>query len=944
MRISEEVAQILDTVFVFVKDSRFEFVTPELVLYVICKNKIFARAFENCGGRVKELGNSLKAYMDEYMESGAQDLEYVPKLSQGAEAMLAYAWESACNSGRTVVELSHIIHAMYALEESYAVYYMRMQGVEHARLLQEMIVVREELAFAAARKKLKDMAGQGRRRTKGSKTTRRSADDAQKSTETATDESCDTGKYGNAEVFDDADKSGGAGKSGDTRKSSGAGKSGDAGKSSNARKFGDVRKSVDADGANDARKSDDARKSVDKDESNGAGESGNAGKSGDVDESSNAGKSGDVDVSDYSDESDDPNRSDNTDLFDDADEFDDVDRFDDMDRSDETGGYDDIDGYGDADEYGYDDASEQDALWQQFAVCLNDDLEGRNPLIGREEELERTMQILCRKEKNNPLHIGEPGVGKTAIVYGLARLLNEDRVPEPLLGAQIFSLDLGSLLAGTQYRGDFEKRFQNVMDSISREDHPIIYIDEIHNIVGAGAVNGGSFDVSNMLKPYLAAGHIRFIGATTYEEYKKHFEKNKSLVRRFQNIDIKEPQVSDAVQILEGLKKNYEQFHGVIYEEGVLEYAVQMSAKYMNERFLPDKAIDLMDEAGAYRRMYPLETAEGAPQPVGRDLMDEILSKTCHIPKQAVENDEMKTLASLEGRLKKLVFGQDEAVSQVVNAVKFQRAGLLEENKPLASLLFAGPTGVGKTEIARCLAKELGIRLIRFDMSEYEEKHAVAKLIGAPAGYVGYEEGGLLTEEIRKNPHAVLLLDEIEKAHEDIYNVLLQVMDYATLTDNQGRKADFRNVILIMTSNAGANRIGKPGIGFEGEAAKADVILEEVKHIFQPEFRNRLNKIVTFNRLDQHMAAQIVQKKLGELSEMLARKHVEFSADEPAKSLIMKKGISAEFGAREIGRVIQSEIKTLLVDEILFGSLKEGGSCRLTAADEKFTVAFRFEK
>ena len=560
-------------------------------------------------------------------------------------------------------------------------------------------------------------------------------------------------------------------------------------------------------------------------------------------------------------------------------------------------------------------------FWKQYAVCLNDEAEKRGPLIGRQEELQRTIQILCRKEKNNPLHLGEPGVGKTAITYGLARLLSEGQVPKPLIGAKIFSLDLGSLLAGTQYRGDFEKRFKKVMDSISKEENPIIYIDEIHNIVGAGAVNGGSFDVSNMLKPYLAAGHVRFIGATTYEEYKKHFEKNKSLVRRFQNIEIKEPDIKETVQILEGLKKSYEEFHGVIYEKGVLEYAAEMSAKYINERYLPDKAIDLMDEAGAYRRMHPLEKKK---QSVNKGLIDEILSKICHIPKQTVEKDEIKNLATLEVRLKNRVFGQDEAVSQVVNAVKFSRAGLLEEGKPMASLLFVGPTGVGKTEIARSLADELGIRLIRFDMSEYEEKHAVAKLIGAPAGYVGYEEGGLLTEEIRKHPHAVLLLDEIEKAHPDIYNILLQVMDYATLTDNQGRKADFRNVILIMTSNAGASRIGKPGIGFQSQDVQADVILEEVKRIFQPEFRNRLNRTIVFHGMDESMAERIVEKKLKELGCMLQAKGVELSYNEKAKKMVKSKGISTEFGARQIERVIQSEIKPLLVDEILFGALKKG--------------------
>lgn len=573
--------------------------------------------------------------------------------------------------------------------------------------------------------------------------------------------------------------------------------------------------------------------------------------------------------------------------------------------------------------------------WRKFVICLNEESEQGNPLIGREAELERTMQILCRKEKNNPLHIGEPGVGKTAIVYGLARLIEEGKVPEPLKGAKIFSFDLGSLLAGTQYRGDFEKRFREVMEGIEGQKNPIVYIDEIHNIVGAGAVGNGSFDVSNMLKPYLASGQVRFIGATTYEEYKKHFEKSKSLVRRFQNVDIEEPGEKDAVKILQGLKKHYEKFHGVKYGKGVLEYAVQMSSRYINERYLPDKAIDLIDEAGAYRKIHPLDQKT---QSVGKDLIDEILAKTCHIPKQVVEHDEVKQLETLERRLSSRVFSQNEAVGQVVNAVKFSRAGLLEAGKPLASLLFVGPTGVGKTEIARSLADELGIKLIRFDMSEYEEKHAVAKLIGAPAGYVGYEEGGLLTEEIRKNPHAVLLLDEIEKAHSDIYNILLQVMDYATLTDNQGRKADFRNVLLIMTSNAGANQVGKAQIGFGDRSIRSDVIMEEVKKTFQPEFRNRLSRIVVFNGMDDQMAEAVVGKKLRELGGLLEAKKVEFSFSQQAAELLKKKGISQEYGAREIERVIGSEIKPLLVDEILFGRLKRGGSCALHSNEDKFTI------
>ena len=823
MNVSDEVAELFNTIFSMAKGARFELVTPELLLYAVCRNRIFAEAFANCGGEIKELDRELKTYLEDYMEvrSGEEEgAEYMPELSLGMGTLLAYAWESAQSSGKYVVELPHLLYAMYRLEESYAVYYMRRQGVEQADLLQEMTIAYEEAAYEKGRK------GPAGKDKKGRNGTARAEGENKR---------IGTGKQG--------------GRTGTVTETGLEG--------------------MDWEGERNEKRN----------------------------EKRNEGWNG----GEWEEDRTEGNQ----------------DQWEEWEEGQESGD------------------SFLGDFWQQYASCLNDELEEANPLIGREEELERTMQILCRKEKNNPLHIGEPGVGKTAIAYGLARLLRDGRVPEPLAGARIFALDLGSLLAGTQYRGDFEKRFKRVMESLGREEKPIIYMDEIHTIVGAGAVNGGSFDISNMLKPYLAKGHIRFIGATTYEEYKKHFEKSKSLVRRFQNIDIKEPGVEDTVRILKGLKKNYEQFHQVVYEKGVLEYAAEMSAKYVNERYLPDKAIDLMDEAGAYRRLHPLDRKR---QSVDKTLIDEILSKTCHIPKQTVERDETASLATLEKRLQSRVFGQDEAIGQVVNAVKFSRAGLLEEGKPLASLLFVGPTGVGKTEIARSLAEELGIRLLRFDMSEYEEKHAVAKLIGAPAGYVGYEEGGLLTEEIRKHPHAVLLLDEVEKAHPDIYNILLQVMDYATLTDNQGRKADFRNVIIIMTSNAGASRIGKPGIGFQGKDLKADVMMEEVKRVFQPEFRNRLNRIVVFHGMDEKMAERVVGKKLGELAKLLEKKKVEFTADKAARLLVQEKGISAEYGAREIERVIQGEIKPLLVDEILFGRLKKGGKCRLSALDGNFFI------
>ena len=737
MNVTEEVAAIINSSFKMASENRYEYVTPEMVLLAMCSDDNFSIAFRNCGGDIETLSSDLKDYIDKYVEKTELD---EPEMSAGMQIAFAMAQNQAVNSSKSVVELSHLLHAFFNLKESYAVYYMNRQGVDEVTLMEELLDTYED-----------------------------------------TDEPIITDEAGHTE-----------------------------------------------------------------------------------------------------------------------------------------------------------DSKETESV-SEFAPCINDMLDNVNPLIGREEELERTIQILCRKDKNNPLHIGEPGVGKTAITYGLAERINRGEVPAPLKNARIYSLDLGSLLAGTKYRGDFEKRLKKILSKIEKEDNPIIYIDEIHNLLGAGATGEGSFDAANILKPYLAEGKIRFIGATTFEEYKKHFEKSKSLVRRFQNVEIREPGIDESIKILEGLRRKYEKFHGVTYGKGVLEYAVRMSARYINERFLPDKAIDLIDEAGAYRRIHPLEQKK---QTVSKELINEVLSKICRVPVEAAETDELAGLATLENRMLSQVYGQDEAIKQVVNAVKFSKAGMIEETKPLASLLFVGPTGVGKTEIARTLAKELGISLVRFDMSEYEEKHAVAKLVGAPAGYVGYEEGGLLTEEIRKNPHSVLLLDEIEKAHPDVFNVLLQVMDYATLTDNQGRKADFRKVIIIMTSNAGASRLGKSGIGFLAVDGTKDTLMEEVKKVFQPEFRNRLSQIVVFNSMDENMAGLIAEKKLYELSSMLKAKRVELSFTAEAVRLLKTKGISKEYGAREIDRVIRNEVKTLMVDEILFGRLKKGGKCELSVKDEKFTVRF----
>ena len=578
-----------------------------------------------------------------------------------------------------------------------------------------------------------------------------------------------------------------------------------------------------------------------------------------------------------------------------------------------------------------------EAAWRRLVTCMNELYQRHNPLIGREQELTRTIQVLCRRDKNNPLHVGEPGVGKTALVWGLARMIEEGKVPERLKGSRIYQLDIGTLLAGTQYRGDFENRIKQIMDGIQEEsDKNIVYIDEIHTLVGAGATGEGAMDASNMLKPYLEAGTIRFIGSTTYEEYNRHFSRSKGLVRRFQQIDIPEPSPEEAKHILQQLKEQYETFHQVTYDEAALNFAVDASYKFVNDRYLPDKAIDLIDEAGASLEIRG-ERAE--VRNVSKADIADVLAKTCKVDAMALkEDDDNQELETLAPRLLSKIYGQDEAIRQVVESVQLSKAGLLDDNKPLASLLFVGPTGVGKTEVARVLAKELGIELLRFDMSEYTEKHTVAKLIGSPAGYVGYEDGGLLTDAIRKTPNCVLLLDEIEKAHQDIYNILLQVMDYARLTDNKGRKADFRNVILIMTSNAGAQFAAQANIGFTSKVSRGEAMLKQVKKTFKPEFINRLSGTVVFNDMDHEMATLILKKKLGELQEKLTAKQVEMTLSDEAFGLLLNEGFTREYGAREMDRIIAQRLKPLLMREILFGSLKKGGQVTISVKDGQIFI------
>lgn len=587
--------------------------------------------------------------------------------------------------------------------------------------------------------------------------------------------------------------------------------------------------------------------------------------------------------------------------------------------------------FGDEDDFSS--PSHKNDKWKKYVTCINEHLAEKNPLIGRERELDRTIQVLCRKDKNNPLHIGEPGVGKTALVYGVARRIEEGKVPDRLKGCNIYQLDMGTLLAGTRFRGDMEQRLKQIMEGVTSEAHCIIYLDEIHNIVGAGKGAEGGSDVSDLLKPYLDDDRIRVIGATTYTEYNKNFTRSVGMIRRFQTIDVEEPSIDEAIHILKSLKPIYEKYHHVKYDAAAIEYAVTSSAKFITDRFLPDKAIDIIDEAGAQAEM------EGKKyKKIGKKQIAEVLAKVAKIDALAIKQDDNKNLASLESRMKDVIYGQDRAIQTVVEAVQLSKAGLTDENKPLASLLFVGPTGVGKTEVAKMLAQELGVKLVRFDMSEYVEKHTVAKLIGAPAGYVGYDDGGLLTDAVRKSPDCVLLLDEIEKAHSDIFNILLQVMDYGVLTDSKGRKAHFKNVILIMTSNAGAQYASQASVGFASTATAGSAMLKQVKHTFKPEFINRLNEIVVFNDMDEQMAKLILGKKLRELNAKLAAKSVSITLTDEAHQHLLKNGYSKEYGAREMDRVIQQQLKTMLMREILFGKLKKGGEATVDLQNGTLTI------
>jgi len=572
---------------------------------------------------------------------------------------------------------------------------------------------------------------------------------------------------------------------------------------------------------------------------------------------------------------------------------------------------------------------------QQYTVNLNE--QARNgkidPLIGRKHEVERTIQILCRRRKNNPLFVGEAGVGKTALAEGLAKKIVDEEVPEILSKCTIYSLDLGALLAGTKYRGDFEKRFKAVLAELHKDSGSILFIDEIHTIIGAGAASGGAMDASNLIKPVLSNGELKCIGSTTYQEYRGIFEKDRALARRFQKVDVSEPTVDECVQILEGLKSRFEEHHDVHYTRQALRTAAELSERYINDRHLPDKAIDVIDEAGAKQRM---QVASKRKKTIGVRDIENIVAKIARIPPKTVSSTDMEVLRNLERDLKLVIYGQDQAIDSLSAAIKLSRAGLGHDDKPIGSFLFAGPTGVGKTEVTKQMARIMGVEFIRFDMSEYMESHTVSRLIGAPPGYVGYDQGGLLTEEINKHPHAVLLLDEIEKAHPEVFNILLQVMDHGTLTDNNGRKADFRNVVLVMTSNAGAERINRASIGFTMQDHSSDN-MEAIKKTFTPEFRNRLDGIISFKQLGPEIIGRVVDKFIFELEGQLEEKGVSLHVDDEARTLLAINGYDPGMGARPMARLIQDKIKKPLAEELLFGKLSHGGEIRISVKNDEFS-------
>ncbi len=576
---------------------------------------------------------------------------------------------------------------------------------------------------------------------------------------------------------------------------------------------------------------------------------------------------------------------------------------------------------------------------EQFATNLNDlAAEGKiDPLIGREVEIERTVEILCRRRKNNPLYVGEAGVGKTALAEGLARLIHEGKVPGVLNDSVIYALDMGALIAGTKYRGDFEKRLKGVIAELRKHPGAILFIDEIHTVIGAGAASGGVMDASNLIKPVLASGELRCIGSTTYTEYRGIFEKDRALARRFQKIDVPEPSIQETIEILRGLQSRFEAHHGVSYTDEALVAAAELSARHINDRHLPDKAIDVIDEAGANLRLQPPGDARDTVTGVE---IENIVAKMARIPPKSVSASDRDALKNLERDLKLVIYGQDSAIEALASAIKMARSGLREEQKPVGAFLFAGPTGVGKTEVTRQLAHIMGIELVRFDMSEYMERHTVSRLIGAPPGYVGYDQGGLLTEAITRNPHSVLLLDEIEKAHPEVFNLLLQVMDHGTLTDNNGRKADFRNVIIVMTTNAGAAEMSRRSIGFTTQDHAADGG-EVLRRLFTPEFRNRLDATIQFQSLDQHTVARVVDKLIVELESQLVDKNVTLELDDEARNWIAERGYDPQMGARPMARDIQEYVKRPLAEELLFGKLAGGGYVRISVVDDELKVSSR---